>query len=101
MDKQLNHIHKEYLLLNHYLLGNMNIYNASVKTYDYHAVWTSCDDCNEGVVNICKLNLLQNKNVANGTGYLYYAPNAFGSVTPNFIDNYNNNSIQQSNLDCD
>ena len=54
--------------------------------------------CNEGSINICKIGLINNKTIKNISGYIYYASNAFGSVTPTFTGTTAN--IQVKNDVC-
>ena len=79
--------------------GVINIKNANVKTYEYEAVFSTTDENGtDGGINICKINLINNKTVRNGNGYFYYATNAFGSVTPTFVGTTAN--IQVKNDVC-
>lgn len=72
--------------------GTINIRNASIKTNSYVAIQNNNYN-NSGTINICKVNLLDDKRVQNNgaggsnsgqPGYIYYHTNAFGSVTPTF-----------------
>ena len=65
--------------------GVINVKSANVKTYEYDAVFSNTDENGtDGGINICKINLINNKTLRNGNGYFYYATNAFGSITPTF-----------------
>ena len=53
----------------------------------------------DGSINICSVNIIGSKEILNnGQGYIYYASNAFGSVTPTFAGTTAN--IQVKNDVC-
>ncbi len=80
-------------------LGTINIKNAEIETNEYASVINNNASGSSGTINICKVDLLNNKNIINsGTSYIYYANNAFGSVTPTFTGTTAN--IQVKNDVC-
>lgn len=78
--------------------GTININSASIKTYDVAAFKNN----SVGVINICRTNLINNNTFINNSnsGFIYYSPNAFGSVTPTFTGSVSSNIQEVNNLTC-
>ena len=85
-------ISKTTYAINNYGSGTINIQNVDaysplgIETVISSTSGTPSYATSANTINICSVNLLESKQIRNGSngGFIYYATNAFGSVTPTF-----------------